>query len=217
MRFLKFFCFFILCHQSMFAYLTIDDFEESSESCISQDYIHSKHSKSKSCKKKCRGNSCQLGLSGHAGGPNFFYPIEVPIFPQTTLLSLDRTLGFVEGDIELTPTGLKIGRTGSYAVTFTVIVRNPTPNSHSVFSVFLILNDQFDPNNTQTVSNTTTVFGGDNPSDFVLTSIVGNGILKNVPCGTTLSLVASNGGDNILDPLTVIGWDITAYRIAGCP
>jgi len=217
MRLLKIFCFFILCHSSIFAYATLDDLEENGESCISQEYTHSKHShKSKSSKKKCRNNSCQLGLSGHAGGRNFFYPIVVPPHPMTTPLSLDRTLGFAEGDIKLTPTGLKICRAGTYLVNFTAIVGNTT-TTNDIISVFLILNDLFDPNNTETVGNSATVRGED-PANFIVTSIVGSGILKNVPCGTTLSLVASNGENPFQsDLLQVLAWEITANRIAGCP
>lgn len=216
MKFLKFFSVFILCHQSICADLAVDDRKESGAFCLSQDYIHSKHShKSTPCGNNSRSHSCQLGVSGHGGSMSLFYPIDVPSYPNPTPLSLNRNVGFVKGDVKLIPTGLKICRAGDYAVSFTAILGNATTRSN-VISVFLVLNDLFDPNNLSTVGNTSTVFG-QNPANFVVTSIVGSGILKNVPCGTTLSLVATNGESLQPDPLTVVAWEITAYRIPGCP
>lgn len=192
MKSLKLFLFVVLLGQSIFA-----------------------HSESSNCEQKRCSISlgCNLGSSGFTTmNPDNWYSIDTQPYPITVPLSLNRNNGFAQGDIELTSSGVRILKSGNYWVSYTGILFNPNVDP-VLIPIFVVLNGVFDPNNTATLGTIGTV-----GSQMVL-PISGSGLIENIPAGTTLSIVATNGSD-ASTTLSVVGWNISLYRIpcvtSGC-
>lgn len=159
------------------------------------------------CLKKC-SSKCQLGIAGFStNNPADWYTLNTFPFPETVLLSINRNRGSVQGKVELTPTGLRIGKPGNYSVSFTAILINNNPLYTPLIPVFLIRNGVFDPNDTSGVGSIGALLLG------VPTVIQATGILENVKAGTELTLVATNGGSPQPEEITVISWGINAFKI----
>ena len=118
--------------------------------------------------------------------------------------------GFVKGKVELTPNGLLIGEAGDYSVTFSAILENPVEAYTALIPVFLSLNGQFNP-----LDPIQSSLGGvvTLPTGFINT-VQGTGILHDVPAGTFLALIASNGGSPDPQPIRVVAWNISLFKIA---
>lgn len=151
-----------------------------------------------------------LGSASFTGGSTNSYTIDPPAYPATTLLSRNRTDGFKQGKIRLTPTGLTINEPGNYLVNFSAVVYNNDVARSIVLPVFLSATN---PNSTQP----TTVLGATETLDTnSIRTIQGSGILPNVCPETALSILASNGGTPGSHPLTIFSWNINATRICEC-
>lgn len=167
------------------------------------------NSDSKKCDCQC---GCDLGTATFSGGPNDWYEVETQGYPVMTPLSMNRNSGYDQGDVELTIDGLKILRKGTYFASITAIVQFQDPNrSYSpLLTVFLVPNGVFDP------MNITTQIGAVGTAlQNVITNISGSGILLDVPAQTSYSLVVANGGSPQPEPITIVSWSITVYKICG--
>lgn len=184
----KFACLFTLVSQCLFAANAFS----SSSSCSS----------SKDCCEKCT-----LGTVGFSGGPPTWYTIDTPVYPNTVLLSKNANIGSRQGKISLKSTGLKINEPGNYSVTFTAILQNNDPEYTALVPVFLVENGVYDPMSTSTVGGVVTLPPG------MINTVTATGILEHVKPGTMLTLVATNGGSPEPQPITVIGWGITLFKI----
>lgn len=154
---------------------------------------------------------CQLGMAGRSvNNPALWYTVNTPVYPATVPLSIDRNNGFAKGKVELTPNGLLIGEAGDYSVTFSAILQNPIEEYTAVIPVFLSLNGQFNP-----LDPLQSSLGGvvTLPTGFINT-VQGTGILHDVPAGTFLALIASNGGSPDPQPIRVVAWNISLFKIA---
>lgn len=196
MKIFKFLCLSILLNQFASANL----YEHIARP---EEFYKSGGSKSSAC---CLPG-CIFAEAAHAGGPSDFYTVNAPSYPATVPLSLNRNIGETHGDIELNSMGITITTPGTYLVNFEAILFNTT-GSDEVISVFLVENDTYDPNNLLTLGSTATL-----PASGAITPIQANGILANVPAGTKLSLVVSNGDGNPSDTVTVAAWFIVATKI----
>lgn len=151
---------------------------------------------------------CHLGTAAFStSSSNLWYTIDIPAYPNTVPLSLNQNSGFTEGKIELTSTGLLIEEPGNYWASFNAIIVNPQDSGPALIPVFLVPNGVFDPNHTPVLGSVVSV-----PFQQ-LSTVQFSGILENVVSGTTFSLVATNGGGPELQPITVVGWSISLFKI----
>lgn len=127
--------------------------------------------------------------------------------PETVPLSENRNIGSTQGDVELTPTGLLINKSGNYSVSFLAILLNDVDNYTALIPVFLVRNGVFSPTDTSVLGSIVAL------QPHIPGTVQITGILENVSAGTTLSLVATNGGSPEPQPITVIAWNINAFRI----
>ena len=149
-----------------------------------------------------------FGVSGRGNaGPDQWYTIETNSYPVTTPLSLNRNVGDSEGALYLSPTGFTVGAEGDYLVTISAVLQNPSEESIFLIPVFLVLDEVFNPEDPLQVGGVVTL-----PSDEINT-LQGTGIIRNVPAGTRLSLVATNSGYETPIPVTVAAWSITAVKL----
>lgn len=156
----------------------------------------------------CQG-TCELGVASFSTtNPNDWFEINTLPYPQTTLLSLGRNNGSVKGKVTFTPTGLRVGESGTYWANFSAILVNNDPEYAPFVPLFLV------PNNTFVPGNTTSQIGGVGalPANFIST-IQGSGFLQDLEAGTSLSILATNGGSPQPEPVTVISWSINIYKI----
>ena len=65
----------------------------------------------------------------------------------------------------------------------------------------------FDPTNNSNLGGVVSLPTG------LINTMQATGILQNVKAGTTLSLVATNGGSPEPQDITVIGWGISVFKI----
>lgn len=207
------FCVFLLIHQWSFANSNEPDNELQTLTPFHEDHfdLEAKHSSSSDFKKnkKCHCHQkCQFGgASFLVTDPLSWYTINTLGFPNTVLLSLNRNKGFTQGHVSLTPSGLVINKTGNYFVIFSAILRNPDPTSTIFISVFLSLNNTFDPND-PLVTGVVTL-----PPESI-DSAQSSQILPNIPAGTTLSLIAANSGVGTQpQAVQVVGWNINLFKI----
>lgn len=163
------------------------------------------HDHAENCCDDCSYASAVFGTSDLGD----FYTILPPLYPEVDDLSLNRNKGFTEGSMVLNSKGIGIGESGSYWVSFNATLFFDNSSEEKTVPVFVITNGEFDPSGAAPMlARTETVVPG------VVTSIQGSGIMRHLPAGTTLSLVASNGGSSVFDaPITVISWDINIHRI----
>lgn len=160
------------------------------------------------CRKKKQCSETPLGTAGFStSNPDQWYSISTSPYPITVPLSLHRNIGSTQGHIHLTSSGLKIDAPGDYWVSFAAFLLNNQENYAALIPVFLLRNDIFDPTDTMTLSTIVSL-----PSGFVNVAQI-SGILRNVKKGTRLSLVATNGGSPDPQPITVIAWDISLFKI----
>jgi|GEM_PF-1964880 len=181
--------------------------KEATPSMLTEYWKKSKHQ----CKKKKRGfrsECCHLGKAGFAGGPAEWYVIDTAPFPNVSLLSQNRIRGSTQGNVALTPTGLRIDEPGNYSASIDVVLLNNDPEYTPITPIFLVLNDTFDSiNPTSNPGSVVTL-----PYGFII-SASGTGILENVPAGTNLSIVITNSGSPEPEPVTVLGWSISVFKI----
>lgn len=152
-------------------------------------------------------NWCQIGNAGFSTlNPADWYEIMTLGYPITTPLSINRNRGSTQGNVQLTTTGIQIGQPGNYFVTIQVILTNNNPSDTPLIPIFLVRNGIFDP----AVSDLGTIgmlpFGN-------VTVLTASGVVENVTAGTTLSIVATNGGSAEFVPITVVAWGISAFKI----
>lgn len=170
---------------------------------LARSHSHSGSHKSCECCK-----SCQLGVAGFSTMNSAdWYVINTSSYPITVPLSLNRNNGSTQGDIHLTSTGLKIKKRGNYFVSFTAILLNNDPDATAFIPIFLVPDGTFDPANTSNIGTVVAL-----PPGFIA-SVGASGILQNVKPGTKFSIVAANGGGPDPQPITVIGWNISLFKI----
>lgn len=133
-------------------------------------------------------NAADFGTAGYGNHtPDEWYTVETFSYPEISPLSLNRDLGTRQGRVYLSPTGITIGEAGNYEVNITAILFNPEEES-VLTPVFLAIDDEFDPENSNTIGGVGIVEAGE------LHSIHGHGFLLNLEEGARLSLVVTNGG-----------------------
>lgn len=159
-----------------------------------------------SCCHPGPSNWCQLGSSGFSTlDPSNWYEIETFSYPTATLLSLNRNHGSTQGNVQLTDNGLIIGQSGNYSVSVQAILQNNGEEA-VLIPMFLVQNGSFDPS-AANLGGVGVLLPG------IITTIQSTGILENVTPGTSLSLIATNGGSDDALPITVVGWGISVFRI----
>ncbi len=141
--------------------------------------------------------------------PDNWYEISTLGYPATVPLSKFGNNGVKKGEIKLTPTGVTILEDGDYLVSFSTIMLNLAQESTPLIPVFLVQNGVFNPS-----AKAGAVVGGTAqfPPEYFNT-ISGTGILQNVKKGTKLSLVATNGGGQEPQLMTVITWNIVVTKL----
>lgn len=153
-------------------------------------------------------DDCIFATSTFSSGPDGWYDIITSPYPQTVPLSLNGNFQFREGNILTTDTGITINEGGSYWVSVNVILLNENQEYTPLIPIFLVPNDVFDPLAQSTFIGTTVSVMPD-----VVTSVNVDGIVPNLSRGTTLSLVATNGGSPQPEIVTVVSWSISLFRI----
>jgi len=133
-----------------------------------------------------------------------WYTITPPLYPNTVPLSENRNAGFKEGRIGLTSTGLTIRERGNYAINLTATALNPDPSNSVFVLAFLGINGVLD------TSIGTSGLIPLQPEGVGQGTI--SGILKDVPVGTEISILASNGGGSAL-PVQIVNWNINLFKI----
>lgn len=156
---------------------------------------------------RCKTN-CESGTAVFSGGPDDWFELETLVYPSTVLLSQNRNGGDVQGNVSLTPTGLRIGESGTYWANFTAILTNEYPDYTPLIPVFLVPNGVFDAQN----SNAQIAAVGAIPPQYI-TTVQGSGILHHLEEGTTLSLLATNAGSPQPEEVEVISWTISINKI----
>lgn len=157
--------------------------------------------------ESCQG--CELGVASFSTtNPSDWFEIETLPYPQTTLLSSGRNNGSVKGKVTFTSTGLRVGEPGTYWANFSAILVNNNPEYAPFVPLFLVSNNTFIPGN-----STSQIGGvGSLPANFI-TTVQGSGFLQDLEEGTSLSILATNGGSPQPEPVTVISWSINIYKI----
>ncbi len=156
------------------------------------------------CKK-----DCDLGTAGFSTtSPDSWFEISTLPYPQTILLSRNRNNGQVQGDVDLTPNGLEINESGTYWVSFSVVLVNDNEQYTPLIPVFLVQNGQFSP------AESAGLLGGvvSLPANLIST-VQGSGPLRDVKEGTTLTIIATNGGSPQPEPVRVVSWSMSLYKI----
>lgn len=161
-----------------------------------------------SCNPCFKSNWCQIGTAGFSTqNPADWYDILTFAFPETTPLSLNRNRGSTQGNVQLNSTGITIGQAGNYSVSITAILTNNNQSYTPLIPIFLVRDGVFDPSDTSSIGGVSLV-----PFEQI-TTIQATGVLEYVTAGTTLSIVATNGGSPQPEPIKVVGWSISAFRI----
>lgn len=160
------------------------------------------------CGGGSQSNWCQIGNRGFSTmNPAEWYDITTFAYPVTTPLSKNANFGSRQGTIQLTPRGIRVGQAGNYFVSFQVILTNNDEAYTPFIPIFLVRNDIFFPNDTSNLATVTSAPFGD------IRAVTASGVLENVEAGTTLSIVATNGGSPQPATITIISWGISAFRI----
>lgn len=160
----------------------------------------------------CQGcfnpNWCQIGNRGFSTMNSAdWYEILTFSYPITTPLSINPTYGSTQGNVQLTPTGIRLGQAGNYFVSMQAIVLNTDPEYTPLIPIFLVRNGVFEPGDTTNLAAVGNLPAGE------VADLSSSGVLENVEAGTTLSIVATNGGSPQPAPITVISWSISAFKI----
>lgn len=156
----------------------------------------------------CDFQDCNLGTVGFVTmDPANWYQISVPAYPDTVLLSHHANMGSDEGAVTLRPSGLTIYESGNYSVTASAFLINNPLNSDAVVPVFVVKNENFNPNKLPLLIDVISLPSGGFGSAHI------SGILTNVKAGTRLTIVASSGGNPNLLPISVGAWTISAFKI----
>lgn len=206
---------FLLSYSAVSAEATAHDylFAEHKNLCEMQsDHISPNQSIDLNCshshrhRKKCKFKivSAPLGIAAFRSAVP--YTIETSPYPETVLLSDFRNAGSTQGDIQFNPSGLTIGEAGNYSISFLTILQNPSLTNGAVITVFLTLNGSLDPNEAKSAS--VAILATDGAGVAQATTI-----LENVTPGTTVSLIAANGGGKS-QPINVNAWEISLFKIA---
>lgn len=157
--------------------------------------------------KRCCPNRCHLGSAGFSTtSAQSWYTINTLPYPTTVPLSLNRNQGFTEGKVELTPTGLLIREPGNYSISFSAILQNNDPEYTALIPVFVSLNEAFDPLDIPVGSVVALPTG-------LVNTVHGTGILHQVKAGTTISLIATNGGSPQPQAIHVVAWNMSLFKI----
>jgi hypothetical protein len=159
----------------------------------------------------CCDESCDFANSGFSTmSPDDWYVIETHSYPDTVLLSKNRNKGFTQGGVALNPTGVTVKEAGNYWVTFSAIAlyTNDEEPYSPLIPIFLIRNNNFDPSDDSAILGSV----GSLPEGMV-TTIQGSGVLKDVDKNTLLTIVATNGGSPDPEPITIVSWGISLFKI----
>jgi hypothetical protein len=140
--------------------------------------------------------------------PNLWFTIDTNSYPELTLLSQGRNKGFTEGRIYLSPTGFTIGEAGNYWVSISAILQNPTDNSTILVPVFLARDEAINQDDNSLIGGVVTL------ESNLIRTVQAEGILKNVAEGERFSLVATNAGYPLPQPVVVVAWGISLYKLA---
>lgn len=156
-----------------------------------------------SCLKRCQLGSASFFVTN----PELWYTVETSPFPISTMLTLNRNGGTVQGDVQLTPNGLFLGEAGNYMVSYSIVMLNNLSLDPGNLVAFLVVNDVFDPMTGGTLIASVGMVPFQVPS-----TIQGSGILHNVPAGSTISVIGTNTGDT-LQTFSIANWSIQAFKI----
>lgn len=155
-------------------------------------------------------NWCQIGTAGFStSDTSNWYEITTFSYPTPTPLSFNRNIGSTQGNVQLTDSGLIIGQSGNYWANITATVIN-NGDDPLLIPTFLVYNGVFDPLNQNTVGGVGLALPGQ------LITIQASGVLQNVPGGTALSIIATNGGSGAV-PISIVSWGISVFRIPCMP
>lgn len=138
--------------------------------------------------------------------PGLWYTITTNSYPETVPLSQGRNHGSKRGALYLSPTGFTIGRDGNYWVSVTAVMQNPGEET-ILIPVFLVRDETFDPEDSTSLGDVVTLV----PNE--VTSLHASGVVMDLKAGTRLSLVATNGGSPTPQPVNVVAWEISMFRL----
>lgn len=138
--------------------------------------------------------------------PGLWYTITTNSYPETVPLSQGRNHGAKRGALYLSPTGFTVGRDGNYWVSVTAVMQNPAEET-ILIPVFLVRDEIFDPEDSTSVGDVVTLV----PNE--VTSLHASGVVMDLKAGTRLSLVATNGGSPTPQPVNVVAWEISMFKL----
>lgn len=156
---------------------------------------------------ECCGGSHYGTANFSVTDPSLWYTIDTNSYPDAVPLSLERNKGFRKGGVYLSPTGFTVGEAGNYWVSITAILQNTVEDSTPLIPVFLVRDETFDPADPSTLGGVVSL-----PTNSIET-VNASGILENVEEGTLLSLVATNAGNPFPQPIKVVAWGISIYKM----
>lgn len=137
---------------------------------------------------------------------SLWYTIETNSYPNTVPLSQNRNRGVSEGDVYLSPNGFTIGEAGNYWVSFSAVLQNPGSDG-ALIPVFLVIDETFDFDSPSLLGGVVAL-----PPNEIGT-VNATGILKDLPAGSRISLVATNGGNPFPQPINVSAWSISLHKL----
>jgi hypothetical protein len=139
--------------------------------------------------------------------PNEWYIIATNSYPEVEPLSLQRNTGNSAGRVYLSPTGFTIGEAGDYLVSITAVLQNGSEDEALLVPVFLAVDDEFLVDDKPLIGGVVTLTGDE------IETVQGTGTVKNLPEGSRLSLVITNGGYPMTKDVIVASWAITVLKI----
>ncbi len=149
-----------------------------------------------------------LGTAAFAtDDPLNWYFVNPPPYPATTPFSLNRNVGFTQGNISLTTDGLEVNKPRNYWISFSAVVLNPDVMNTPGIGVSIVRDGVYIPLDPTLPPGGVAVLPPNSP-----VTITGSGVLPNVATGTDLSLVAFSTAGVMAD-VAVISWSISITRI----
>lgn len=143
-----------------------------------------------------------------------WYEVTTPQYPNFVLLSTDRNIAAVQGDLGYNDSGFVIEDGGSYAVSFNAVVFADDDDDISGLNVFLLARSPDDLSTTIDTFDITKQVGTIEEIPYnTFVELKGNGILQNLTRGDYLSLVTNNIENNLQD-IVVVAWTISVQRIS---
>lgn len=155
----------------------------------------------------CFENKEHYATAAFSGGPDIWYMIDTNSYPDAVALSKSRNKGFSKGRVYLSPTGVTIGEQGDYWVNVTAILQNLVEEDTPLIPVFLVADETFDPDGDIFLGGVVSL-----PVNMINTCQF-SGILRDIPEGARLSIVATNAGNPEPQPVQVVSWSITLFKM----